>query len=104
MSHQAVLYRIGVINDFRNSWAFVDYRNFGEVISTQALVTSWPHRGYDSSEDRIYVFENIKRKVLITTSKKEAWDKIQLMIDTAPSQAYKELVNHQGYLLKAIEG
>lgn len=55
-------YRIGVINDFRNSYSFVDYQQWGDKVKVwDASRTSSAHRGYALPDDSISVFLNFKK-------------------------------------------
>ena len=79
-------YRIGLINDFKNTYSFVDYREIGVAKVLQlwdACTVGSAHRGYQLAEDNLWIFLNFE-KVLVTTSKDEARAKIRELLDNAP--------------------
>lgn len=96
-----VLYRIGVINDFKNAWCFVDYKKFGEVTSVVALLNKCQHKGFDEKDDAIHIFINLK-KCLITKDKKTALLFINDIINTSPGNSMKEFNLHRDYFERAI--
>ena len=55
-----IQYRVGVIDDFRNTFSFVDYRKYGELEVWDGCTVGSPHRGYQLAPDAIFVFLNFK--------------------------------------------
>ena len=79
-------YRIGLINDFKNTYSFVDYREIGieKVLKLwDACTVGGAHRGYQLAEDNLWIFLNFE-KVLVTKSREEARAKIRELLDNAP--------------------
>lgn len=76
-------YRIGVLNDFKNSHTVIDYQEFGVLKVWDAWNTSGEHRGYQVAEDNIYVFLNFKQ-VMKTKSYEEANGMINRLLREAP--------------------
>lgn len=56
-------YRIGVIDDFNSTFAFIDYRTFGDgrMQVWDACKISTAHRGHALSTDSIAVFLNFNK-------------------------------------------
>ena len=67
-----IIYRIAVLNEFRNNYAFIDFKKFGITKLYGAFWTAWPHRGFNDKEDRICVFLNYEQKIKTTSSKEAA--------------------------------
>ena len=79
-------YRIGVINDFRDSFAFIDYREYGTLKIFDACRTA----GVDRKEDgSIAVFLNFK-KVGEFKSKSEAVSELKRLLADAPDNFFDE--------------
>lgn len=99
--------RIGVINDFNNTTAFVWVQLFGDkatkwMMSTDCSITSGPHKGYQDREDGIWIFLDFK-KVAVFKNKGEAKARIEKLIDKAPRELKKEIETFQDYLFRALE-
>lgn len=60
MSEDYQRYRIGVINDYRQTFSFVDYQDFGAMQVWDACWVKGEHRGYNKASDSIGVFLNFK--------------------------------------------
>lgn len=88
-------YRIGVINDFRSTFAFVDYQKFVSLDMWDACCVSSPHRGYHKAEDSIGVFLNFKM-VGEFKEVQSAKQLLQKLIEDAPVN----LRDYQSYLLE----
>jgi hypothetical protein len=56
-------YRIGVINDFRDSFSFIEWKSYGDgkMQHWDACTVKGEHRGYQESTDAIHVFLNFKK-------------------------------------------
>jgi hypothetical protein len=79
-------YRIGVINDFRDSFSFIDYKVYGELKIFDACRVA----GVDRKEDgSISVFLNFK-KVGEFKSKSEAVSKLRELLGNAPCSFFDE--------------
>jgi hypothetical protein len=96
-----ILYRIGILNEFRNNWAYVDFKQFGEVCIYASLWNAWPHRGYNLKDDRICVFLNFTQLVK-TESKDEAAKHLTKLIEDCPPKMHKFLVEEKCGLYKAL--
>lgn len=88
-------YRISIINDFRDSFAFVDYKVFGELKVYDACHVQGNTRTW---EQNIHVFLNFK-KVGCFKTKSEAVSKIRELIKQAPCSWFEE---NQNVLLKDL--
>ena len=85
-SEENFRYRIGVINDFRDSFAFIDYKEYGTLKIFDACRTS----GVDRKEDgSIAVFLNFK-KVGQFKSKSEAVSLLKKLLAEAPCSFFDE--------------
>lgn len=78
-----ILYRIAALSEFRNNWAYVDFKKFGEVKIYAAFWTAWPHRGFNLKDDRICVFLNYDQ-LIKTTDKNEARKGLDKLIAECP--------------------
>jgi hypothetical protein len=76
-------YRIGVINDFKNTYAFIDYQNYGTLHIWDGCATSGVHKGYQLADDHIYIFLNFKQ-IKKTKSYSEAEETIIHLLREAP--------------------
>lgn len=97
-----IRFRIAIINDFRNTYACVDYKKFGEdVMILDAWLLSPAHRGYNLRDDDIGIFLNYEQK-LRTKSKQEALEFVDKLIEGSPPEARRELNLHKDYLARAL--
>lgn len=79
-------YRIGVINDFRDSFSFIDYKEYGTLKVYDACRTS----GFKKQGDgNIHVFLNFK-KVGMYKAKSEAVSAIRKLLAGAPCSFFEE--------------
>ncbi len=79
-------YRIGITNDFRDSFAFIDYKVYGELKIFDACYTA----GVDRKEDgSISVFLNFK-KVGEYKAKSEAVSMVRKLLSEAPCGFFDE--------------
>lgn len=60
MSEETIFYRIGVINDFKNEFAFIEYRDYGELKIWNSCAVRCEHRGHQLAKDSIGVFLNFE--------------------------------------------
>ena len=93
-----VFYRIGVINDYRSSFSFIEYRKFGILESWSAGSFRDTHRGFEIKDDCISVFLNYQ-KVGVFKSKEQANQKIKELIN----KYQKELTDFEHYLITWYE-
>lgn len=96
-----ILYRVAVLNEFRNQKAFVDFKQFGTNKFWSAFWQSWPHRGYDVKDDRICVFLNYEQ-VCKTTSKDEAALELSILICGCPVETAGFMAAEQYKLYRAV--
>jgi hypothetical protein len=80
---------VGVINDFRDSFSFIDYKVFGELKVFDACWTAGSDR---NSAGTITVFLNFN-KVGEYKSKQEAYEVVKRLIDEAPCGFFNENKN-----------
>jgi hypothetical protein len=76
-------YRIGIIDDFNNSFSYVEYKKYGEMEIYNACKTSCPHKGYQDREDAIHIFINFK-KIGVFKIRTEANSTINRLIKESP--------------------
>lgn len=76
-------YRIGVIDDFLNQYAFVDYQEFGTLRVWDGCRVGSAHRGHQLSSDAIFVFLNFKQ-VGKYFSREEAHAALARLVREAP--------------------
>lgn len=96
-----ILYRIAVLNEFRNNKAFIDFKQFGMVKSYGAFWQSWPHKGFIEKEDRICVFLNYEQRTK-TVSKDEARKEVDRLIAECPPPMSGFLFEEKYKLYKAL--
>ncbi len=87
-------YRIGLIDDFRNEFSFVDYRDFGGLQVWNACRIGMAHRGHQLSDDSIHVFLNFK-KVGIYQDRQAANTVLSRLLSAAPV----DLAEFRSYLV-----
>jgi hypothetical protein len=88
-------YRIGIINDYRGSFAFIDYKVFGELKVYDAC---WTQGVAKIQDGKIHVFLNFK-KVGCFDKKSEAASKLRELIEQAPCSWFEE---NKEVLLKGL--
>lgn len=91
-------YRISVIDDFRDTFSFIDAKLYGENYFFGAGKFGGNHRGYQKSDDAIWVFVNYV-KVGVFKNRQEARAFIQKLIDDCPKRFNKDFEEHKGYLI-----
>lgn len=95
-----IKYRIGVLNDFKNSRAFMDYKYFSDQLhGLECCYTRSPHKGFDTADDEIVVFLNFKI-VGRFKSRKDARACVDRLI--AESPAKKDFESNSSVLFKDI--
>lgn len=82
MNHY-IRYRIGIINDFQNVFAYIDYQDWGPVQQWGCFRGGNGHPGFQQSTDSIGVFLNFKL-VGEYKIKEEAEKKVQELLLEAP--------------------
>lgn len=93
----SILYRIAIINDFRSTFACIDYKNFGATMTLGAWLhePSVKHRQHPSDDIGIFLnYNQIKR----TKNKAEAIKIINELLEDAP----KEVIQQADYLFRAL--
>lgn len=96
-----IIYRIGIINDFRETFAFVDYKKFGVVEYLQAFFVLGDHKGFVEKEDRIHIFLNYKKQIA-TVDSKEAGAVLANLICSCPAEMAGYLAGTQDVLYRAM--
>lgn len=84
-----IFYRIGVLNDFKNTHSFLQFQDYGELKVFDASCTKGTHRGFQKESDSIAVFLNFE-KVLDTKVKEQALAMAQDLIAKAPAEAQED--------------
>lgn len=79
-----ILYRIGVINDFINSYAYISFVDYGQAQHLAVSLTKGEVER-QQKEDAIHVFFNYK-KVGVYKTKEEAAAKVRELQDALPRQ------------------
>ena len=98
-----ILYRITVINDFKNTTSTVNYKKFSEMSQIDSWIISPNHKGYDIKEDAIFIFLNYKQ-IFKTKNKKNAISFIEELINNISNLEIKnEFELCKEYLFKAIK-
>ena len=83
-------YRIGIINDFTNKTAFVDYRNYNNnLIILDVSIVGSKHKGYIESKDSIGIFLNFSL-IKEFKIKEEARNFIIQLIKDSPTEFKQE--------------
>jgi hypothetical protein len=98
---EPVLYRISVHNEFKNTFAYVDFKQFGDVRIYAALYTAWPHRGYTENADRIRIYIN-RDDYAFCSSKHDALLCVIEISEMCPEGARRFLEEERYKLFKAI--
>ena len=95
-------YRIGIINDFKDTTTVVDYQKYGIMQSLQAWeVGGNNHRGYQLKEDAIWIFCNFQ-KVAVVKSRSEAVSVLNKLIANCPQEAKKDFEEYKEILYKHV--
>jgi hypothetical protein len=79
-------YRIAIVNDHRDTYAFMDFKKFGPVVIFEGCRV----KGEDKDPNGVIgVFYNYN-SVLRTDSYKQAFEEVERLISLAPDPARKE--------------
>lgn len=76
-------FRISIINDFKNSLSFIDYKEYGTLQIWDARKVKGTHRGYQTSEDNIGIFLNYNLIKTVKT-KEEAEQLVKELLKQSP--------------------
>jgi hypothetical protein len=90
-------HRVGIINDFRDTHAFVEFRSYGTLSICNASNTG----GSDRSPGGVHVFVNMK-KVQTCHSKDEAKGLIPGLMEGFPPEARKMVEGLEKHLYEAL--
>lgn len=90
-----MVYRIGVIDDFKNSYSFIQVQQYGDLKIWDGSNSSGPKPTYQKSDDAIWVFLNFK-KVQTFHSRSAAVELIRRLIVESPI-SLKEVEHHLFY-------
>lgn len=93
--------RIAVLNEFRNNYAFIDFKKFGITRSSTAGWVAWPHKGYVEKDDRICVFLNYEQ-VCKTTARVEAEAALEELIGESPPEMRGFIEDEKYKLYRAL--
>ena len=94
-------YRIGIINDFRDSFTYCDHQDYGSLQSLDVCRVSGVHRGYQESKDTIGVFLNFK---LLNEFKEKngALKLVRELVEKAPPNAKTDFERHLDVLIQDL--
>lgn len=93
-------YRIGILNDFKNSYAYADFKDYGEIqFFNVSISSSTPD--YQKSTDDIGIFLNYK---LIARFKEKApaIALVNKLLSEAPKQSLKDFNSYGIQILEAL--
>lgn len=93
--NQYIRYRIGVINDFRNSYGYIDYQQWTPEVKQWSCFKTENERVPQQSDDAIHVFLNFK-KVGLFKETKAAKECIAKLLDDAPAS----MMEFRSYILE----
>ena len=82
-------YRVAVLNDFRNTYAFIDFKKFGPVTHLEVCEVKGPMPERVASDDGIGIFVNWKRLVVVQ-DRASALYLLEDLIVKAPEGARKD--------------
>lgn len=94
-------YRIGIINDFKETTTVVDFQKYGIVEILDAFQVGGQHRGYQVKEDAIHIFLNFK-KVAVVKSRSEAVSTIRKLIQGCPAEAKSTFDEYEEILFRDV--
>ena len=92
-------HRVAIINDYRDSFAFIEYNNWGSLEVCNASVS----KSTSYSDTGIHIFINYN-KISVCSSKEEAEQWIIKLINSFPKEANKMIKNTDSYLKECIFG
>jgi hypothetical protein len=94
-------YRIGVINDFKDAYAFADYKDWGPLQTFDASFSTGRLPLFQVATHSIGVFLNFKL-VGEFKDKASARGLVCSLINAAPASAQKDFEAHRQILLDAV--
>ena len=96
MDDLVIKYRIGIIDDFRNTFSFIDGKLYGENYFFSAGKFGGK-KGYQKFDDAIHVFLNFK-KIGVFKIREDANKAIKKLIDDCPKQFKSDFEQQREYL------
>jgi hypothetical protein len=94
-------YRIGIIDDFRNTHSYLENNIFGTLSIVNCSITKGELKKYQESSDSIALFINFE-KVLDTKSRQEAVQGLLSIINDIPPNFRENLAQFTKDLIKSI--
>jgi len=94
-------YRVGIINDFKEVYAYVDYQKLGDTTITAACEVKGKHKGYQDKDDAIHIFLNFN-KVGVMKTKSEAVSLLNKLVEECPKFGKKDLEEFKEYLFRGL--
>jgi hypothetical protein len=92
---------VGVINDFRSTHSFIDFKQYGELKVFDASCTKGEQPSFQRSTDSIAVFLNFK-KLGDFKVKQQAQVLVMALIAEAPPESREFFAEHQNVLLDSL--
>ena len=92
-------YRIGILNDFKETKTVVEYQKYGPMEIVDAFEIGGQHRGYQLKEDSIWIFLNYQ-KVAEVKSRAEAVGILRKLIVNCPPEAKSTFAEFEELLFK----
>jgi hypothetical protein len=96
-----VKYRIGILNDFKDTKTVVDFQKYGQMEVVGAFEIGGQHRGYQLKEDSIWIFLNYQ-KVAEVKSKAEAIGILRKLIKDCPPEAKSTFAEFEEILFRRM--
>lgn len=95
-------YRIGIINDFRNSHAFMDFQDYGTLQVFDCSYTEGAHKGFQEARDSIGVFLNF---ALIEEfkDKSSALNLVYKLIKECPKEGIADFQAHYKVIIQGLD-
>jgi len=100
-SPNPTLFRIALQNDYRGTFAFIDYKQYGIMTSVGAGVTGQKHRGYALSDDCITIFVNYQQVAQFKT-KVDATRELKRILVKLPPEVLRSIEDLTYYLFDAV--
>lgn len=94
-------YRVAVDNEFQNSFAYLDFKKFGDIEDFEALEVKGETKRQDPT-DAIGIYLNFKQVALVK-NKAEALKVVEKLIREAPPAAQKDFLNYSEILIKRLK-
>lgn len=95
-----IRYRVGILNDFKNSHAFIDYKKYGVLEILDVSISSSVVE-YQKPEDEIVIFLNFNI-VDRFKEKTQAINLVKKLLNQAPAEAMRDFNQYGDEILKAI--